>query len=308
MDFELGHNDRKRSLMKYKETYLMLTQNKTNLLLVVFLILLLTIACSLDGESGTEVTKNEEVSKTDASTETIPDDEVLPEDDPGENTANGPTTVSFGKGKTSRTYKKSITSGESHIYYLTASSGQTMDIEINSPQENAGFTVYDPAGNELSAAEETTEVRNFSEELADSGRHKIVVSSGRNVAYSITFSVSAKPRALTAAEADGGANKTVRFGKGRTSATYSNSVIRGDRDTYNLSAGAGQFMTVSITSVENNASFQIVAPNGEDLVSDDTNWTDELPRTGNYRIIVGSGRGNATYTITFKVVQSPIDH
>ncbi len=286
----------------------MLIQNKTNFVLGVFLILLITIACSLDGESGTEMTNKEEVSKTDARTEIIPDEEVLPEDDSGENTANGPTTVSFGRGATSRTYKKSITSGESHIYYLTASSGQTMDIEIDSPQENAGFTVYDPAGNELSAAEETTEVRNFSEELADSGRHKIVVSSGRNVAYSITFSVSAKSKDLTAAEADGGANKTVRFGRGATSASYSNSVIRGDRDTYNLSAGAGQFMTVSITSVENNASFQIVGPNGEDLVSDDTNWTEELPRTGNYRIIVGSGRGNATYTIRFKVVQSPIDH
>ncbi len=286
----------------------MLMQNKTNLILVVFIILLITIACSSDGESGAGVTNKEEVSKTDASTETIPDEEVLPEDDSGENTANGPTTVSFSKGATSETYKKTIASGESHVYYLTASSGQTMDIEIDSPQENAGFTVYDPAGNELSGAEETTEVRDFSDVLADSGRHKIVVSSGRSVAYSITFGVSAKSKDLTAAEADGGANKTVRFSRGATSASYSNSVIRGDRDTYNLSAGAGQFMTVSITSVENNASFQIVAPNGEDLVLDDTNWTEELPRTGNYRIIVGSGRGNATYTIRFKVVQSPIDH
>ncbi|MDH3493863.1 MAG: hypothetical protein OEM82_09955 [Acidobacteriota bacterium] len=283
-------------------------RNKTNLVLVVFLILLLTIACGLDEESDTEKTNKEEVASTDTGGDTAAEDEDLPDDDSGENTSNSPTTVRFDKGKTSRTYKKSITRGESQIYYLTASSGQTMDIEIESPQENAGFTVYDPAGNEISAAAETTEVRDFSEELADSGKHKIVVSSGRNVDYSITFRVSAKTRNLTTAEADGGANKTVRFAKGATSATYSNSVVRGDRDTYNLSAGAGQFMTVSITSVENNASFQIVAPNGEDLVSDDTNWTEELPRTGNYRIIVGSGRGNATYTIKFKVVQSPIDH
>ncbi len=284
----------------------MTTRNKTNLILVFFLILLISIACTSGDGSGTETANKGDVSST--SSETTPNAADVPEADSGENTAKGPTTVSFDKGKTSRSYKRSITSGESNIYYLTASAGQTMDINIDSPQENAGFTVFDPAGNELSGAEETTDVREFSQELADSGKYKIVVSSGRDVAYSITFSVSAKSKDLTPAEAEGGANKTVRFGKGGTSASYSNSVIRGDRDTYNLSAGAGQFMTVSITSVEDNASFQIVGPNGEDLVLDDTNWTEELPRTGNYKIIVGSGRGNATYTIKFKVVQSPIDH
>ncbi|MBK9164801.1 MAG: hypothetical protein IPM21_13015 [Acidobacteria bacterium] len=285
-----------------------MTRNETNLVMVVFLLLVFTIACGSGEESKTENSNREEAVSNDSIGDTTARAEDLPEDEASESPANGPTTVRFGQGKTSGTYNKSIKSGESHVYFLTASAGQTMDIKIDSPQEDAGFTVFNPAGNEISAAEETTEVRSFSEELADSGKYRIVVSSGRNVAYSITFSVSAKSNDLTAAEADGGANKTVRFSKGATSASYSNSVIRGDRDTYNLSAGAGQFMTVSITSVENNASFQIVGPNGEDLVSDDTNWTEELPRTGNYRIIVGSGRGNATYTIRFKVVQSPIDH
>jgi hypothetical protein len=285
-----------------------MTRNKTNLALVLLLGLLLTIACGSGEESSSVNTNEKETASTDVIGETTADEGDQPEEDPDEDSVDEVTTVRFGRGETSRTYKNSITRGESNTYYLTASSGQTMDIEIDSPQENAGFTVYDPAGNELSGAEETTEVRDFSEELADSGPHKIVVSSGRDVDYRITFRVSAKSRDLTAAEAEGGANKTVRFAKGGTSASYRNSVIRGDRDTYNLSAGAGQFMTVSITSVENNASFQVVAPNGEDLVLDDTNWTEELPLTGNYKIIVGSGRGNATYTIKFKVVQSPIDH
>lgn len=51
--------------------------------------------------------------------------------------------------------------------------------------------------------------------------------------------------------------KRVRFAKGKISITLSNAVIRGDRDTYILGAKAGQRMTVQITSVEDNAVFQI---------------------------------------------------
>ncbi|MEZ5346719.1 MAG: hypothetical protein R2681_14305 [Pyrinomonadaceae bacterium] len=284
--------------------------NKTNFVLLLMLALLLTIACGTDNENGsTAESENKSVSETadegasDADAEESSDDA---EDEDDEETKSGPTTVKFDAGKTSKSYKNSIKRGNSHTYFLTASSGQTMSVRISSANEDAGFTVYDPSGNELSAGEETTETRDFSEELAGSGRHKIVVTSGRDVTYSIKFEVSARPKDLTAREAEGGANKIVKFGRGNSSATYSNSVVRGDRDTYILGAGAGQFMTVSIRSVENNASFEIVAPNGENLVDDDTNWTGELPRDGNYKIIIGSGRGNATYTVKFSVAQSPI--
>ncbi len=277
--------------------------------MLAILALLLTIACSLDDETATENTPKTNVVVTDTIDETTNGETDSSDGESDKSTTgNSPTTVKFAKGKTSQTYKKTITGGETHAYYLTASAGQTMSIGINSSRDDAGFTVYNPAGEEISAAEETTEVRDFSDELEDSGRYRIVVSSPRNLTYEISFEVSAKATELTPDEAAGGANKTVRFGKGRSSASYSNSVIRGDRDTYNLKAGAGQFMTVSITSVEDNASFQILAPNGKDLVLDDTDWTGELPRDGNYKIIVGSGRGNATYTIRFSVAQSPIDH
>lgn len=290
--------------------------NRTNLVLLLVLALFLTLACSLDEETGTNIngkddvasaSPNEDQASTDEDDSADEDQEGEADDDSEESEANtGPTTVKFGGGKTSKAYKNSIERGGSHTYYLSASAGQKMSIRIRSANEDAGFTVYDPAGSELSGGEETSEVREFDEDLDASGKHKIVVTSGRNVDYEITFGVSAKAKDLTAREAEGGANKIVKFGKGNSSASYSNSVIRGDRDTYILGAGAGQFMTVSIISREDNASFEIVAPNGENLVDDDTNWTGELPRDGNYKIIVGSGRGNATYTVKFLVKQSPI--
>ena len=285
-------------------------RNKTNLVLLVFLALILTVACNLDEETETNNTNKDKLAATDTQdVEEITDQTAQSDEESDESENNtGPITVKFSKGQISRTYKNPIKRGESHTYYLSASAGQKMSVEIRSSQENAGFTVYNPAGEELSGADETSEVREFDQDLESSGRYKFVVTSGRDTNYDILFKVSAKSNDLTPEEADGGANKTVKFGKGKSSASYSNSVIRGDRDTYNLSAGAGQFMTVTITSGEDNASFQIIAPNGQDLVLDDTNWREELPASGNYKIIVGAGRGNATYTIKFLVEQSPIDH
>lgn len=103
-----------------------------------------------------------------------------------------------------------------------------------------------------------------------------------------------------------GITKRVRFAKGKSSATLSNSVVRGDRDTYILGAKAGQRMTVRITSLENNAVFQIEGPHGEYLegageVDDATSVTVTLPDTGDYRIIVGGTRGNATYKLTVSI-------
>lgn len=103
-----------------------------------------------------------------------------------------------------------------------------------------------------------------------------------------------------------GITKRVRFAKGKSSATLSGAVVRGDRDTYILGAKAGQMMTVKITSTERNAVFQIADPNGEFLQDagdgdDAMNWTGSLPESGNYRIIVGGTRGNATYKLTVSI-------
>jgi hypothetical protein len=103
-----------------------------------------------------------------------------------------------------------------------------------------------------------------------------------------------------------GITKRVKFAKGRSSVTLSNAVIRGDQDTYILGAKAGQRMTVRVTAFENNAAFQIEGPNGEYLegageMDDATNVTVRLPASGDYRIIVGGTRGNASYRLTISI-------
>ncbi len=78
-----------------------------------------------------------------------------------------------------------------------------------------------------------------------------------------------------------------------------NSVIRGTRDRYVLEAQAGQTMTVDLTSLENNAVFDIInRSTNSPLVQESTVWRGALPTSGNYEIVVGGTRGNATYTLT----------
>ncbi|WP_413167297.1 hypothetical protein ACL6C3_11445 [Capilliphycus salinus ALCB114379] len=93
----------------------------------------------------------------------------------------------------------------------------------------------------------------------------------------------------------------IRFSRGADSATVENSVVRGSRDVYLLDAKGGQKMDVNISSLEKNAVFDIMAPNGEILNSEETQSSLTLPATGRYEIIVGGTRGNASYKLNVKI-------
>lgn len=103
-----------------------------------------------------------------------------------------------------------------------------------------------------------------------------------------------------------GIRKRLKFAKGRSSTTVSGAVVRGDSDTYIVGAREGQTMRVRITSLENNAVFQIEGADGSYLQGageedEPTNWSGELPATGDNKITVGGTRGNATYKLTVSI-------
>lgn len=116
-----------------------------------------------------------------------------------------------------------------------------------------------------------------------------------------------------------GVKKVITFAPGTSSGVVEESVLRGDRDFYDLQARAGQKMTMRITAVENNAAFQIYRPGytvrttdgvtgvqGQTLPSagvldDATTWHGTLPASGAYRIVVGGTRGNATYRLSVEI-------
>lgn len=104
------------------------------------------------------------------------------------------------------------------------------------------------------------------------------------------------------ASAQNGQVKRVRFARGRTTAVLKGAVVRGTQDRYILGARAGQTMIVHITSLEKNAVFVILGPDGTALQgaeegTDATDWSGTLPMSGDFSIWVGPTRGNATYTL-----------
>lgn len=111
------------------------------------------------------------------------------------------------------------------------------------------------------------------------------------------------PKTETTGDSD---EKRISFKAGNSSATVSDAVIRGERSTYVIGAKSGQTMTVKISSLEDNAVFQIEKPTGEYLADageedDAMTWSGTLPSSGDYKIIVGGTRGNATYKLTVSI-------
>lgn len=100
----------------------------------------------------------------------------------------------------------------------------------------------------------------------------------------------------------------IRFRQGATSATIKDAIVRGEPPkTYVLGAGKGQKMTVRIASLEKNAVFRLIAPNGTIIVNEakGEKVLNNLPLAGNYTIEVGTERGNASYELYVSIVGSP---
>jgi len=104
-----------------------------------------------------------------------------------------------------------------------------------------------------------------------------------------------------------GVKKKIQFQRGSSSATLKGAVVRGDSDRYYVGAKKGQTMSLKITSVEDNAVFQVYLPGEEKTLSgagegeDATDWSGELPQDAEYVIVVGGTRGNATYTLKVSI-------
>jgi hypothetical protein len=96
-------------------------------------------------------------------------------------------------------------------------------------------------------------------------------------------------------------DEVVRFETGATSAAVDGGLILGERSRYVLEATEGQTMTLVVTSVEDNAIFDLYGPGEELLVRESMEASVQLPTTGRYTIIVGGTRGNATYQLVIEI-------
>ena len=114
-----------------------------------------------------------------------------------------------------------------------------------------------------------------------------------------------------------GTRQDIRFQRGASSATIQQTVIRGERDRYTLGVGKGQYLSVRIESLEDNAVFDVYLPGANDSDENEIkgiplqgavekkSFTSELPANGKYLIVVGGTRGNAEYKLTVSVTNTP---
>ena len=104
-----------------------------------------------------------------------------------------------------------------------------------------------------------------------------------------------------------GCTRQVRTSSGRFDGVQSGSVIRGERARHTVNAKAGQTLNVDITSDEDNAVFQVYLPGekgalpGAGEMDDAKKFSGKVPTDGEYIIVVGPTRGNATYKLSYSV-------
>jgi len=98
-------------------------------------------------------------------------------------------------------------------------------------------------------------------------------------------------------------SRRIEFAPGTSATSISNSVVRGDRAVYVLRADRGQTISININSSQEQggALFDVISPNGEILNSSSASFSQVLSISGDYRIIVGGSRGNASFNMTVTI-------
>lgn len=116
---------------------------------------------------------------------------------------------------------------------------------------------------------------------------------------------TAAPGTTPTIEGPVGVEERISFAPGAISATVENAVVSGTRDRYLVEAQAGQTMRVAVGAVEDNAEIQVLAPDGAQMAptpGDEAGvWLFDLAQTGDYVIVVGPTRGNATYRLVVTI-------
>ena len=96
-----------------------------------------------------------------------------------------------------------------------------------------------------------------------------------------------------------GIGSSIQIPAGQSSVTVNGAIARGDGPkAYSLSARKGQVLALSAFSPGNAAVFELQTSAGRTISDRDVrDLTTILPETGTYRVIVGSSRGNASFSL-----------
>jgi hypothetical protein len=190
-------------------------------------------------------------------------------------------------------------------FVLSAMQGQQMNVNLSTePAASAAMTISGANG----AGYTFNPTTSWSNILPASQDYYIDVfsTSQQNITYQLTVEIPVVASAPVVVNSPKIAvDQPIRFDVGPLDVELNGAVISGDRDRYNVSMLAGEILDVVISSPEGNAVFSIIGPNqvalpGTEEGKDTIQWAVPIPADGAYSILVGSTRGNATYTLKVK--------
>ena len=97
----------------------------------------------------------------------------------------------------------------------------------------------------------------------------------------------------------------VQFAPGDIGTVIDGGVLRGESPAqYILQAAAGQLMTVSLQSLEDNGEFTIYGPTGQPVTSSLTNAEILLPADGDYVVEASPTRGNLSFSLSILITNA----
>jgi hypothetical protein len=139
----------------------------------------------------------------------------------------------------------------------------------------------------------------------------VLSMSQHSMNYQLNVEIPVVPSAPAAVDSPKIAiDQSIRFATGPLDVELNGAVIGGEHDRYSLTMLAGEILDVQIASLEGNAVFSILGPDqvplpGTEEGRDTIQWAVPISVDGEYSILVGPTRGNATYTLKVNVSGLP---
>ena len=253
--------------------------------------------------------ENEETESGDTDEQTDPEPPVDTEEEESDDTdeqvdteegeeAETPTEqpaqrIQFTTGDIGEIIEGSILEGDlTPVYVLGASAQQLMQVTLTSLQGTVSLDIESPNGEKLVTGVTETKIL-----LPADGDYLIYINSlSGDATYSLDVLITSVVEYVS-----------VQFQAGTSSATVSGGMLRGETGpAYGLVASAGQRMEITITSLEENASFDVLTPSGEYLISEiagqEFEFSAILPEAGEYLITTNALRGNVSFDLNISIL------
>lgn len=213
--------------------------------------------------------------------------------------------LQFEPGADSGTRTGSVAPGSTDRWLIDARAGQFMQVMVDSVEDATVFSVFAPDRTLLATVDSSTpdEHTYWEGTLPASGDYAVEVTSATTATpYDIKVAID------TVAWVPLGQLERLSFAPGASSGTVGAAVLRATADTWYVNARAGQHMTIELTSLENNSTFDVFSVDGSAMTSSGeqrTTWSGPLTADGDHTIEVRPTRGNATYTMTVTITGPP---